>query len=291
MKKHSITMTGLLSLVLIPALAVPTFAAQMKAPEMNNTVVDTAADPAATASDKKAMDKVTANEDKGALTAEAPFVLDGMAYLKDKDLLKGVTTEANQPMTRLDVVKIIANYEKAAYDKDNKFSDVNEDAMVAVNWAAMNNIVKGYEDGTFKGSDTLTREQFAVLMHRYLFGYKAFKPASLGGLKDKEVKDIKAVSPWAQESATLMLEAGFMHVDDQGMFMPQAALTLSEAADVLAESFHLFDPVDAKAPQKAVAPKVEAKSDVKETDKGDVKKDMPVDAPADKKVETPTEAK
>lgn len=49
------------------------------------------------------------------------------------------------------------------------FYDVPQDAWYvdAVSWAAEKMIISGYEDGSFGPADAITREQLAVILHRY----------------------------------------------------------------------------------------------------------------------------
>ena len=58
---------------------------------------------------------------------------------------------------------------EANYDV-SKFADVDGGAWFAKNvgYAAENGIVSGYEDGTFKPENTITREEFAVMLCRFM---------------------------------------------------------------------------------------------------------------------------
>ena len=51
----------------------------------------------------------------------------------------------------------------------SKFVDVEDTrwSIKAINWAEEENLVNGYEDGTFRPDQTLTREEFLVVLKRF----------------------------------------------------------------------------------------------------------------------------
>ena len=62
--------------------------------------------------------------------------------------------------------EIISNGED---DYMSKFVDVEDTrwSIKAINWAEEENLVNGYEDGTFRPDQTLTREEFLVVLKRF----------------------------------------------------------------------------------------------------------------------------
>ena len=63
----------------------------------------------------------------------------------------------------------LAHRRTAGAKAASSYSDVDASAYYAkaVAWAAENEIVNGYEDGSFRPADALTREQFAAILYRY----------------------------------------------------------------------------------------------------------------------------
>lgn len=58
-------------------------------------------------------------------------------------------------------------------ESSSPFSDVNTNEYYApyVSWAAENGIVSGYEDGTFRPDNNITREEMAEIFMNY-YDYK-----------------------------------------------------------------------------------------------------------------------
>ena len=58
---------------------------------------------------------------------------------------------------------------------ENPFADVKDTQYYAdaINWAAENDIVTGYDETTFGPDDTITREQMATILYRYA-AYKGY---------------------------------------------------------------------------------------------------------------------
>ena len=52
--------------------------------------------------------------------------------------------------------------------------EIHRSKQEAVAWAIKNNIVQGYEDGTFRPNNMATRAHMAVIIARFCENYKAF---------------------------------------------------------------------------------------------------------------------
>lgn len=114
----------------------------------------------------------------------------------------------------------------------SKFPDVKDSSMYyykAVNWAASNKIVSGYDTGKFGPDDNITREQLAVILWKYS-KYKG---------KDKDVtadftkfSDSFKISDYAKKGMNWALGVGVMH-GSNGKLLPQGTATRAEAAAML----------------------------------------------------------
>ena len=94
-------------------------------------------------------------------------------YVVDIGLFRGTSTTAFSPdkeMTRAMLVTVLyrlANSPSVAGLK-NEFPDVQKNAYYdAILWAHKNNIAHGFNDGTFRPNDPITREQFATFLQRF----------------------------------------------------------------------------------------------------------------------------
>lgn len=97
-----------------------------------------------------------------------PYVYD----VVEEELMNGTSTETFSPdnaVTRAMLVTILYRMEGAPAAAGSDFSDVPASQWYAdaVSWAAENGVVTGYPDGTFRPDAPITREQVAVILHRY----------------------------------------------------------------------------------------------------------------------------
>ena len=108
------------------------------------------------------------------------------------------------------------------------YSDVSSDAWYAdsVAWAVENGIASGYGDGQFGPNDSVTREQFVVMLWRYVGSPKASR-------RDLEFADADRVSDYAQEALCWAVENGVLNGNDSGQLVPGGTATRAEAAQML----------------------------------------------------------
>lgn len=127
-------------------------------------------------------------------------------YVYRAGLMNGTSATAFSPTattTRGMIVTILYRMEGSPMAGLSTFSDVAPDAYyaAAVAWAAANGIVNGYEDGTFRPEDAITREQMAALLFRYARyqGRDVSAQADLSGYADVERISSYAAEPlrWA----------------------------------------------------------------------------------------------
>lgn len=84
------------------------------------------------------------------------------------------TIKPDNNITRAEAAALISRI-STGFDSDkdydvSKFADVDNGAWFAKNvgYAAENNIVSGYEDGSFRPENTITREEFAAMICRFM---------------------------------------------------------------------------------------------------------------------------
>lgn len=113
------------------------------------------------------------------------------------------------------------------------FSDVPSDAWYAgeINAAVHAGLAKGYEDGTFRPGDLITREQMAVML--------AHAAQFAGGLPAVEAeplsrfRDAFTLARWAEEPMSSLLSAGLIQGVDEGHLAPKATATRAQSAVML----------------------------------------------------------
>ena len=134
--------------------------------------------------------------------------------------------------TRAQFAAMIANamgYE-ADPDVESAFPDVADDywGKAAINFCYQNEIITGYDDGTFLPEKTITRQEAAAILNN------AFELAEKYGISDELFPDDSAISTWAEDHVYAAKAAGLMKGDaDTGNFRPTSTITRAEAASIL----------------------------------------------------------
>ena len=101
----------------------------------------------------------------------------------------------------------------------------------AVNWAAVNGIVTGGTDGTFRPNDNVTREQLCTMLYRYAKNYLGMDvsvTADLSGYTDSS-----KVSSYAMEAVTWAVGNGIMTGTTTTTLSPAGTASRAEVATML----------------------------------------------------------
>ncbi len=108
------------------------------------------------------------------------------------------------------------------------YSDVNSEAWYAdsIAWAAENGIVNGYGGGQFGPNDSVTREQFVVMLWRYVGS-----PEASG--HNLDFADADQVNSYAMEALCWAVENGVLSGNGSGQLVPGGTATRAEAAQML----------------------------------------------------------
>lgn len=88
--------------------------------------------------------------------------------------------------------------------------------------------ITGYEDGSFRPSNSVTRQEAAVILSRIVF--PIFERAELSKFGDGTLID-----SWATDAVTMIAAKGYIKGDEKGNFSPKGALTRSQAAKLICE--------------------------------------------------------
>lgn len=83
-------------------------------------------------------------------------------------------------------------------------------------------LIRGYDDGTFRGNAPVTRAELAVLLERAV---PMLPEGGVPGFTDGE-----QIPPWAFEQVASLVKAGLIRGHDDGSFRPQAGATRAEVS-------------------------------------------------------------
>ena len=107
----------------------------------------------------------------------------------------------------------------------------------AVNWAASNEIVLGYDENRFGPDDSITREQLAAILYRYAaylgMDTGIYETEDSSAIKSVIFEDSSNISQYAQSAASWASSRGLVKGTDRGMFMPKEIATRAQAAEIL----------------------------------------------------------
>ena len=166
----------------------------------------------------------------------------------------------NKSLTRADFVTMLARVsgEELPEVKDSPFPDFGADTYYAqsVLWAVKAGIINGFEDGTFRPTLSITREQMAHIMAKYL-EHKGFRVEPKSTEVQKLIQDYAVISDYAKDDVSFCYEKSLLTGRENG-FDPAAGATRAEACTVLLRlnAYTLLnDPADdADTPDEAEEP-------------------------------------
>lgn len=116
------------------------------------------------------------------------------------------------------------------------FTDVNSKAWYApyIACAVENGIVNGYNDNTFKPTQSINRQEAAQMIYNALSGLTTVETTD-------KITDFAEVSTWAKPVVATLIEAGIIKGYEDGTFKPKQQITRAEAATMICR-VEDFDP-------------------------------------------------
>ena len=170
---------------------------------------------------------------------ENSWFREAVQYVYDNDLMSGeedTVFNPNGATTRGMIVKTLYNMEKEpAVSSAAVFSDVAAGKWYsdAVSWAAENEIVKGYDDGSFRPESSITRQELAAILYRYA-EYKKYDVT--GRTELAAYADADAVSSFAKEAVEWSVKADLIsgiESDGATVLAPANGATRAQLATML----------------------------------------------------------
>ena len=163
------------------------------------------------------------------------WFFDPVCYVYREGLMTGTsatTFAPNATTTRAMIVSILARQENVTSAEDAGFTDVAENDWyaTAVNWAAREGIVAGFEDESFRPNAAITREQLAAI----LCNYSAWKGEDTSARADlDEYTDAISISSWATDTMSWAVAEQLLAGVTENSLEPQGAATRAQVAAVL----------------------------------------------------------
>lgn len=171
---------------------------------------------------------------------ENSWFREAVQYVYDNDLMSGeedTVFNPNGATTRGMIVKTLYNMEKepAVSSAAAVFSDVVSGKWYsdAVSWAAENEIVTGYDDGSFRPENSITRQELAAILYRYA-GYKQYDVTGKAELS--AYADANAVSDFAKGAVEWSVKADLISgIESDGVTVlaPANGATRAQLATIL----------------------------------------------------------
>lgn len=117
--------------------------------------------------------------------------------------------------------------------KKNTFTDVPSDAWYAeaIELAVQTKLLKGFNDGTFRPNDMITREQMAGMIANAIQYVKQADRSEVPSIQS--YADANRVSDWAQEAMSLSIKAHIMKGFDDHTLRPTVNSSRAESAVVM----------------------------------------------------------
>ena len=168
---------------------------------------------------------------------ESDWFYEAVSYAVENGLMSGMSEDIfapNTPLTREMLAVILWNLEgNPAPNEVAPFLDVTSDKYYAnaIAWANENGIVAGYGD-TFGVGDSITREQFAVMLYNYA-QYQGYDVSIGENVNILSYTDALTISDYAYPAMQWACGAGIINGMGDGTLAPQGKATRAEAATML----------------------------------------------------------
>lgn len=160
---------------------------------------------------------------------------EAVRYVYEAGLMQGTSSSTFSPgqtTSRGQIAAILHRLEGSPRAGTPPFTDVAADSYCAdaVAWAEKNNIVRGFEDGTFRPEGRITRQQLAAILFRCL----EHRGADTAGRADlSRFSDTAAVADYAREAMAWAVSAGLLQGRSDGTLDPAGSATRAQTAVIL----------------------------------------------------------
>ena len=153
-----------------------------------------------------------------------------------RGLMTGVDADTFAPQipaTRAMVVSVLARLSTVPQSEARmSMTDVQEGDWYAdaVAWALATGVVHGFEDGTFRPNEAISREQLAAMFYNFAL-LEGVAMTEKGDLS--QYADAARISPWAHDALSWAVGADFLQGTAQHLLQPQELATRAQLATLL----------------------------------------------------------
>ena len=152
-----------------------------------------------------------------------------VSELYNRGIISGFADNTFRPdnkVSRAEFLQMVCTALGITSGGDAGFSDVAREDWyyTCVSAAAAKGIVSGYEDGSFRPADSISRQDAAVMIYRCV--------SERLSAQMKDFSDFGSISEYAQDAVAALAGAGVIKGSD-GMFRPHGEMTRAEAAAML----------------------------------------------------------
>ncbi len=172
-------------------------------------------------------------------TVPTAWYAEHIDYIYDNQLMNGTSASAfspNNPVSRAQLVTVLYRMmDEPEVSGELPFSDVDAGLWYsnAIDWAAENEIVTGYPDGTFRPNQPVSREQLATILYRYI---KSTDAEMAEGADLSSYPDAASISGYAKEAVSWAVAEGLISgvaTGGQTLLLPQNSATRAQFATIL----------------------------------------------------------
>lgn len=155
--------------------------------------------------------------------------------------MEGITSntfEPNAPLTRAQAAYTFAKVAQAqlkGLEITSDFEDVNGRTIYAeaITWANDAGVEIGYGNGCFGPTDSLTREQLALML------YRTYGNGQMIQDWEGDFADVADVSDWSETAVRWAVHVGLLAGNDRGELLPQGTVTRAETAALILRAVKL----------------------------------------------------
>ena len=160
---------------------------------------------------------------------------EAVRYAYFHNIMEGMSETEFAPataLTRAMAVQVLYNLEgQPVVSESSTFPDlVYEWYKPAIAWAESTGVVDGYEDGTFRPENAVTRQEFAQMLYNY-GAYKDYDLSAQGDLS--AFPDGDQVQKWAVPAMSWANGNELINGHDDGTLEPGGTTTRAQAASIL----------------------------------------------------------
>lgn len=167
--------------------------------------------------------------------AQGAWYESAVGYAYTHDIMEGTSDTTFVPdksLTRAEAVQVLYNLEgQPTVSNRSTFPDLVHDwYKPAIAWAEQTGVVDGYEDGTFRPDQPVTRQEFAQMLYNYA-KYKDYDLTAEGDLST--FPDGNKVQEWAVPAMSWANGNQLINGHDDGTLEPGGTATRAQAASIL----------------------------------------------------------